>query len=292
MARHPRFLPYLLVFPTLAFVTAFTLLPLASSATGSLFKQKLNVPKYYEPVWVGAGNYSELLTDESFLQVLRNTAAYVAITVPASLALAMALALLLSGKFRGQTFFRLAIFHPNILPMVSAATLWLFFFTPGYGLLNQILRFFGYQGAENWTGNPSMSLLALCIVGVWKQTGFYMIFLLAGLQGLDKSVVEAARIDGASGFSLFRRITFPLIRRSFLFTSTIAFIAAFQTVDHVFVVTLGGPSDSSNILLYYLWQLRFEKMNVGSANAVTMILVAILLAFTVANFLASERHEA
>lgn len=272
-------------------MTVFTLFPLLSSITGSFFKQKLNVPKFHDPAWYGLGNYFDLFTDPAFLQVLGNTAAYVGVTVPVSLGLALLLAVLLSGQFRGQTLFRLVVFHPAILPMVSAATLWLFFFTPGYGLLNQILRLFGYSGAENWTGNPAMALPALCIVGIWKQTGFYMLFLLAGLQGLDKSVLEAARIDGAGGFSLFARITFPLIRRAFLFTSTIAFISAFQTVDHVFVVTLGGPSDTSNILLYFLWQLRFEKLNVGAAHAVTVILVAALLAFTITNFFASERHE-
>lgn len=291
MKRKPLLLPYILILPTFIFVTVFTLVPLGSSIAGSFFRQKLNVPKYHDPSWYGMGNYTDLFTDSTFLQVLRNTGLYVLATVPASLALALLLAVLLSGKFRGQTFFRLVIFHPAILPMVSAATLWLFFFTPGYGLLNQLLRLFGYTGPENWTGNPHMSLLSLCIVGIWKQTGFYMLFLLAGLQAVDKSVLEAARIDGAGGFPLFSRITFPLIRRSFLFTSTIAFIAAFQTVDHVFIVTLGGPSDSSNILLYYLWQLRFEKLNVGAANTVTVILVAVLLAFTITNFLASERHE-
>ena len=272
-------------------VVIFTLLPLGNSLVGSLFKQKLNVPKFHDPVWNGLGNFSDLFADPGFLKVLANTAWYVGLTVPLSLGLALAMALLVSGKFRGQTAFRLALFHPNILPMVSAATLWLFFFTPGYGLLNQALRFFGYTGAENWTGNPDLALLSLVIVGVWKQTGFYMLFLLAGLQAMDRSVIEAARIDGAQGLRLLGGIIMPLIRRSFLFTSTVAFISAFQTADHVFVVTKGGPSDASKILLFELWQLRFENLNVGAAQAVTVILVAILLVFTISNFLVSERHE-
>jgi sn-glycerol 3-phosphate transport system permease protein len=292
MNRRPRILPYLLILPTLAFVACFTLLPLGNSLVGSLFKQKLNIPKFHDPVFTGLGNFTALFGDEAFRLALANTAWYVLVTVPASLVLALGLALLLSGSFRGQTAFRLVVFHPAILPMVSAATLWLFFLTPGYGILNQILRLFGYAGPENWTGNPGLALPALMLVGIWKQTGFYMLFLLAGLQGIDRSVMDAARIDGACGPRLLGLVILPLIRRSVLFTSTMAFISAFQTADHVFVMTAGGPSDSSNILLYLLWQRRFEQMDIGGAQAITVLLVAVLLVFTISNFLVSERHEA
>lgn len=292
MKRQPRILPYLLILPTLGFVCLFTLLPLGNSIVGSLFMQKLNIPKFHDPVFAGTTNFTRLFADETFRNAALNTAYYVLVSVPASLVLAFGLALLLSGKFRGQTAFRLIVFHPAILPMVSAATLWLFFMTPDYGILNQILHWFGYSGPQNWTGNPGLALPALILVGVWKQTGFYMLFLLAGLQGLDRSVMDAAKIDGAIGLRLMGAVILPLIRRSVLFTSTLAFISAFQTADHVFVMTRGGPSDSSNILLYLLWQLRFEQMDIGAAHALTVVLVAVLLVFTVSNFLVSERHEA
>ena len=153
------------------------------------------------------------------------------------------------------------------------------------------MRLLGYSGPENWTGNPHLALLAVAIVAVWKNAGYYMIFYLAGLQSLPTDVFEAAALDGANWWQQLWRIAFPLLRRTTLFITTIAFIGAFQTVDHVFVLTQGGPSRASTVLLFYLWQERFENQDVGRAATVTVILVALLLVFTVTNFVLSERKE-
>jgi sn-glycerol 3-phosphate transport system permease protein len=176
-----------------------------------------------------------------------------------------------------------------MIPLVSAATVWLFFFTPNYGLFNSALRLVGYHGPQNWTGNPSLALLSVMIVVIWKNAGFYMIFYLAGLQGLPIDVFEAASIDGANSWQSLWKIAFPLLRRTTLFVSTIAFIGAFRDVDQIFVLTNGGPSQASSVLLFYLWHVRFENSDVGQAAAITMILIAILLVFTVSNFVISER---
>lgn len=289
--RRNRILPYVLVAPTFLFVIAFTLLPLIEVAVGSLFKHKLNISRYREPVFAGLGNFADLFRDRDFVQALANTGIYVLVLIPLVLAVALCLAFLLEGKIAGLSFFRLAAFHPTALPMVSAATIWMFFFTPGYGLWNQGLRLLGYSGPQNWLGNPGLSLFALVLVAFWKNVGFLMLFFLAGLQNLDRSVVEAARLDGAHGLRLTFKVILPLIRRQNLFVTTIAFIGAFQTVDHVFVLTQGGPSGASDLLLYYLWQVRFERLDLGRGDAVTVILILALLAFTVANFLVSEHHE-
>jgi sn-glycerol 3-phosphate transport system permease protein len=279
------------VAPTLVFVVVFTLLPLGEVLIGSMFKHKLNIPKYQTPVFTGLGNFVDLFKDPEFLQVLANTGTYVVILVPVLLFAALCLAFLLEEKLAGLAFFRLSVFHPTVLPLVSAATIWLFFLTPGYGLWNQVLHLFGYSGPQNWVGNPSLALFALGLVAFWKNAGFLMLFFLAGLQNLDRSLIEAARLDGASGSRLVTGIILPLIRRQTLFVTTIAFIGAFQTVDHVFVMTQGGPSGTSTLPLYYLWQVRFERLDIGRGDAVTVILIAALLAFTVTNTLISERHE-
>lgn len=289
--KRNRILPYLLVAPTLAFVTAFTLLPLGEVLVGSFFKQRLNIPKFQHPVFTGFGNFASLFGDPDFLQVLANTAVYLAILIPLLLVASLGLAFLLEKDIPGLGLFRLSAFHPAILPMVSAATIWMFFFTPSYGLWNQFLHLFGYSGPQNWVGNPALALMSLVLVAFWKNVGFLMLFFLSGLQNLDKSVVEAARLDGAGGIRLVTRVILPLIRRQTLFVTTTAFIGAFQTVDHLFVLTQGGPSGSSTLLLYYLWEVRFDRLDIGRANAVTVIMIAILLAFTVTNFLASERNE-
>ena len=286
-----NYLPYILISPTLFFVTMFTVWPTFLSIYQSLFKQRLNIAKYKTPSFIGFENYFELLKNSDFINVLQNTMIYVLGTVPLTIAAAFILAVLLNNKFKGSGLFRLAIFHPSILPMVSAATIWMFFFTPDYGLFNSTISFLGYTGPENWTVNPNLALISVMIVAFWKNAGYFMIFYLAGIQNLPGTVFEAAKIDGAGPVKTMIAITIPLLRRSTLFITTIAFIGAFQAVDHIFVLTSGGPGDRSTVLLFYLWQQRFENLNVGKAAAITVILIIILLFFTISNFLLSERKE-
>lgn len=286
-----NYLPYILISPTLFFVTMFTVWPTFLSIYQSLFKQRLNIAKYRTPSFIGLENYFELIKDSDFINVLGNTMIYVLGTVPLTVAAAFFLAVLLNNKFKGSGWFRLAIFHPSILPMVSAATIWMFFFTPDYGLFNSTISFLGYTGPQNWTVNPNLALISVMIVAFWKNAGYFMIFYLAGIQNLSPSIYEAAKMDGAGPIKTMIAITIPLLRRSTLFITTIAFIGAFQAVDHIFVLTSGGPSDRTTVLLFYLWQQRFENLNVGKAAAVTVFLIIILLIFTVSNFLLSERRE-
>jgi sn-glycerol 3-phosphate transport system permease protein len=284
-------LPYLLLLPTVVFVAVFTAWPTLRALQQSFYLQRLNIARYREPTFIGLGNYADLLADERFLQVLKNTALYVLGTVPVSLVLGFLFALLVNRKLRGISWARLSFFHPTILPMVSAATIWMFFFTPDYGLFNTALSALGYGGPQNWTANPDLALISVMIVAIWKNAGYYMIFYLAGLQNLPGEVFEAAALDGANWWQTLWRITFPLLRRTTLFISTIAFIGAFQTIDHIFVLTNGGPSRASTVLLFELWQVRFEYQDVGKAAAITVILIAVLLVFTITNFVLSERRE-
>lgn len=284
-------LPYLLILPTLAFVLMFTVWPSLLSIYQSFFRQRLNIARFREPSFIGLGNYTELFTDDRFHQVVSNTVLYVIGTVPISVVLGFLFALLVNRALRGIGWTRLSFFYPALLPMVSAATIWKFFFTPDYGLFNTALRFFGYSGPENWAGNPSLALLAVVIVAIWKNAGFYMLFYLAGLQNLPADVFEAAALDGANWWQSLWKITFPLLRRTTVFVSTIAVIDAFRTVDHIFVLTGGGPSRASTVLLFYLWEERFQNQNVGSAATITVIFVLVLLVFTITNFLVSEKKE-
>lgn len=285
-------LPYVLIFPTAAFVALFTAWPVLLSIYQSFFLQRMNIAKFREPTFIGFGNYIDLFTDPYFIDIIKNTLYYVLSTVPISIVLGFLFALLVNRKVRGIGFFRLAFFHPMVMPMVSAATIWLFFFTPDYGLFNTTLRFLGYSGPENWTGNPNLALLSVIIVAIWKNSGYYMIFYLAGLQNLPRDVYEASALDGANGWQTLWKITFPLLRRTTVFISIVAFIDSFRTVDHIFVLTSGGPSRASTVLLFNLWQERFEYQDIGISAAITVIFVVVLLAFTITNFITSERKEA
>jgi len=257
-------LPYILIFPTAVFVALFTAWPVLLSIYQSFFRQRMNIAKFREPTFVGWGNYVDLFTDPYFIEVIKNTLSYILGTVPFSIILGFLFALLVNRKVRG----------------ISAATIWLFFFTPDYGLFNSTLRFLGYTGPENWTGNPNLALLSVVIVAIWKNSGYYMVFYLAGLQNLPSDVYEAAALDGANGWQTLWRITFPLLRRTTLFITIIAFIDSFRTVDHIFVLTSGGPSRSSTVLLFELWLERFEYQDIGASAAITVIFVIILLAFS------------
>ena len=285
-------LPYILILPTAVFVALFTAWPVLLSIYQSFFRQRMNIARFREPTCIGLDQYIDLFTDPYFIQVIKNTLTYILGTVPISIVLGFLFALLVNRKVRGIGLFRLAFFHPMVLPMVSAATVWLFFFTPDYGLFNTTLRFLGYSGPENWTGNPNLALLSVVLVAVWKNSGYYMVFYLAGLQNLPVDVFEAAALDGANGWQTLWKITFPLLRRTTVFITIVAFIDSFRTVDHIFVLTSGGPSRSSTVLLFELWLERFEYQDIGSSAAITVIFVIVLLAFTITNFITSERKEA
>jgi sn-glycerol 3-phosphate transport system permease protein len=279
-------LPYLLLLPTLFFVTVFTLWPLVRVVYDSLFIQNQAVQT---AKFAGLENYLALFSDPSFREVIFNTLIYVAITVPISAFLALVLALLLNRKFRGLGLYRLSFFYPSVLPMVSAATIFLFMYTPGYGLINVFLGLFHIPD-QNWLGTPSLALPALMILGVWKQTGYYMIFFLAGIQGLPHDIYESAKLDGASTFQATRFITLPLLMGTTLFVTTIAVVNAFETVDQIYIMTKGGPINATNMLLFNLWNTLFSYMDVGKASAMSVILIVVLLVFTALNFAYTERN--
>ena len=164
--------------------------------------------------------------------------------MPVAIALALAMALWVNGRIKGRAALRLAFFTPTILPMVAAANIWLFFYTPGYGLLDQIGRLFGFAG-PNWLGEPATALPALMAVTVWKEAGFFMIFFLAALQQVPPDLYEAARMENAGRWQVFRRITWPLVMPTTLFVAINALINAFRIVDQVIAMT-GGRRRPNN----------------------------------------------
>ena len=279
-------LPYLLILPTLVFVTVFTLWPSVRVFYDSLFVQNQAVRT---PQFSGAGNYTALFGDTTFHSVIFNTFVYVLFTVPISVFLALVLALVLNRKFRALGLYRLAFFYPTVLPMVSAATIWLFMYTPNYGLVNVFISVF-HIPSQNWLGSSNLALIALMILGIWKQTGYFMIFYLAGLQGLSHEIFEAADLDGASTIQATRYLTIPLLMGTTLFVTTIAVINAFETVDQIYIMTGGGPNNGTTMLLFSLWQTLFSFLDFGKASAISVILIVVLLIFTVLNFIYTERR--
>lgn len=266
--------PYLLILPSAILLVVFTIYPMFSSLYMSLFKANTAYP---EPVWTGLGNFRDLFADEIFRKVMKNTLLFTVFTIPASLLLAIFLAVQLNKKIRSVSFLRAAFFYPTMLPLVSAASLWNFMFNPNSGPFIKLLKLFGVT-ATNWLGSPTLALPAIVLVSIWKDAGYYMIFYLAGLQNLPADLYEAAELDGASPWQQFRRITLPLLSPTTLFVFTISFINTIKTADQIFIMTTGGPDNATNLIMYRIYEYISAFNDRGMGAALTVVLLAILLA--------------
>jgi sn-glycerol 3-phosphate transport system permease protein len=278
--------PYLLLAPGLALLVMFTHYPAVVAFVQSLY----TTPRGRRPArFVGWENYTGLLDDPVLVKVLWNSAFYAATTVPASIVLAFIMALWVNGAMPGRGFARLAYFTPTILPMVAAANIWLFFYTPGFGLLDQILGAFGWP-STNWLGQEGTALWAVVVVAIWKEAGFFMIFYLAAFQAVSPSLGEAARLEGAGRWTYVRRVLIPLVAPTTLFIAINATINAFRVVDHIFAMTGGGPNNATNLLLFHIYETGFKFWDTARAAAMTMLLLAILAILAVAKFWWLERR--
>ena len=277
---------WLLVLPAAALLALFTHYPIVATLWGSFH----STPKGARPsVWVGLDNYQQLIDDPIFWKSLVNNLWFALGTIPASIAIALVMAVWVNGRIQGRGFLRLAYFTPTVLPMIAVANIWLFFYTPEYGLLEKALAMFG-AGTHNWLGSKNTALACLMVVTVWKEAGFFMIFYLAALQSMSPHLAEAAAIEGASRWHFFRRITFPLLMPTTLFVLVNAVINAFRLVDHVVVMTRGGPDNATSLLLYYVYAIGFRFWDTAYAAALTMVLLALLGAAALAQFWFLERR--
>ncbi len=280
--------PWLLLSPALVLLVAFTHYPAVATLWHSFFSTgRAGMPS----VFVGTENYRLLIDDPVFWQALRNNLLFALVTVPAAMALAIAMALWVHRQVPGRTLLRLAYFTPAILPMITVANIWLFFYTPQYGLIAQISQAFGW-GDHNWLGQPDTALPALMVVTIWKEAGFFMIFYLAALQQISPTLAEAAALEDASRWQFFRRVQWPLLMPTTVFVVINAVINAFRLVDHIIVMTRGGPDNATQLLLYYIYQVAFSFWDTSYAAALTVVLLTLLavVAFVKFRLLDSRTH--
>ena len=263
---------WLLVAPALVLLIAFTHYPAVATIWHSFF----STPKETAPaVYVGLENYQAMVEDPVFWASLRNNAWFALITVPASIAVALGMALFVNARIPGRGFLRLAYFTPTVLPMIAVANIWLFFYTPQYGLIAQVAQAVG-MGTPNWLGDKGTALGAMIVVAVWKESGFFMIFYLAALQQVSPSLKEAAELEGASRWQYFWRILFPLLMPTTLFVLVNALINAVRMVDHIIVMTRGGPDNATSLLLFYIYQVGFSFWDSAYAAALTVVVLLVL----------------
>jgi sn-glycerol 3-phosphate transport system permease protein len=236
----------------------------------------------------GLSNYARLLADPHFLRAISNNLIYAAGTIIPSIALALGFALALRETNFFATLLRTIIALPMLIPLVAAASLFIFIFLPGAGLLDHYLAPFGLL-QTNWLGDPSLALGSIIAITVWKNTGYYMLFFLAGLAGIPNELIDAAKIDGAGPVQRFLKVTLPLLGPTLAFVLIIALLNVLTQVDHVIVMTQGGPSDATSLVLYYIYQQAHQNYDVGLASAATVVSVAFLFALSMISLRSLER---
>jgi len=262
----------LLLLPASILLWVFTYQPIVLTFINSFF----STPRgRRQAVYVGMENYQRMIEDPIFWKSMSNNLVYAASTIPLSMLLAIIMALLVNSKISSKGMVRMAYFTPTILPMVAVANIWLFFYAPDYGLVDWFLSLFD-MGGHNLLGMPETALWSLIVITIWKEAGFFMIFYLAALQQISPTVLEAAKLEGASYWQTLRRIILPLLMPTTLFISINAVIGAFRTVDHIIAMTKGAPDNATSILLFYIYQTGFNYWDTAYASALTMVLLAIL----------------
>ncbi|MBM3603408.1 MAG: sugar ABC transporter permease [Alphaproteobacteria bacterium] len=278
-----RFLGLAYLAPYLIGLLIFTAIPFL----GSLYLSFTDYNLIQSPVWTGLDNFRELMNDRTFMKSLRVTLLYVFLTVPLKLAFALFIAVILNYRLRAIGFFRTAYYVPSILGgSIAVAVLWRYIFADA-GLVNMVLAGLGLEPI-NWFGDPVNALFTLSLLRTW-QFGSAMVIFLAALQAVDKSLYEAAAIDGASKWHSFVHITLPLITPVIFFNLIMQMVQAFQEFNGPYVITGGGPLKSTYLLPLYIYDEAFKNFNMGYASAIAWVLFLIIMALTVVAFWSSKK---
>lgn len=270
----------LLIFflPGAIFMMVFLVVPLVQMLVNSFFNYELGGEREF----IGLANYIKLFTSSSFLKPLRNTIAYVVIAVSFELIFGLVMALLFNTPFPGNKVLRSFFLTPLMIAPIVAGLIWKLMLNTQFGIVNMLLEKIGIIGNINdimWLADPNIALISCCIADIWLTTPFMMLMLLAGLNGLDHSVIEAASIDGASAFQKFFRIKLPGIMPVLLTAVSIRIVDAARTFDIVWTLTEGGPQGSSELLSVTLYRILVRYNDVGYASAIAIIFVLLLLVF-------------
>jgi len=267
--------------PSFLVFSVFVFFPLFFSLYLSFHKWNLISPT---KIFIGLGNFTRMFTkDPLFFKVMLNTTIFSLVVVVVSLFLGLALALILNSKIRGRTIYRAGIFLPYVTSPAAIALVWLWILDPKYGLLNDILRIVGIRGPE-WLASVKWALPAIILMTIWRFVGYDMLLFIGGLQSLSPEIQEAAVVDGAGWWTLFWRITFPLLSPTTFFIAVTSFITMFQNFETIYVMTGGGPVDSTNMIVYYLYQNAFEFFEAGYASAIAVVLFLIVVTLTAIQF--------
>ncbi|MGH2405088.1 MAG: carbohydrate ABC transporter permease [bacterium] len=279
LERQRYWTAFLFLLPATAGIVFFFLIPIAQALRISLFDYALLSP---EQTFVGLANYRQAWKDPVFRVSLNNTLLFTVLLVTLQTVAALILAVLLKQKVRGLGFFRSAFFIPVVTSLVVISTVWKLLYN-SQGFINSVLRTLG-AGPQPFLSSPDQALLSLVAMSVWKDVGFYMLIFLAGLQGVPEELHESAAIDGATRWQSFWKITLPLLRRPTVFVVVVGTIAAFKVFTPVYLMTDGGPAESTMVMVFYIFRTAFRYFEMGFASAMSFILLGIVLVLTLVQF--------
>ena len=285
-----NYMAFLFLAPAVILAALFFFYPLLGVINMSLHKWAvLGTSK-----WLGLANYRRLMEDPVFWQAMNNTVIYTLIVTPGIFGTALGLAVLLNRKLKGTTFFRAVYFTPVAISFVVASLVWLWMYNELYGILNYLLMSLGLIRTRiSWLGSTWMARFSVSLMIVWKTAGFSMMVLLAGLQGIPQHVYEAAAIDGANGWNRFSYIIFPLLRPTFALALMVSLIGSFLAFDHFYVMTQGGPANTTLTIVMYIFRTGFEYFNLGygSAMSIALLIILIILSVIQTRFMNADYRE-
>ena len=301
---------YTYLLPALVVLAAFRLLPVILSVRVSFYDWGMAGPRAF----VGLGNYLAVLQDPMFWKSLANTGWYMALSIPADLVIALFIAMLLNRRIQALGLYRTVYYLPVVTSIVAVSIVWRWILQPERGLLNYVLSFF-HAGGLRWLQDPrgiiqlvvgdhanslpyvlrgpSIAMCSLIMMGVWKSLGYNIVIFLAGLQNIPKTYYEAARIDGAGRFRLFRSVTWPLISPTTYYVLILSSIAAFETFTQVWIMTgppAGGPLSTTKVVMYYFYENSFELWRLGYGASIAFFAFLIILGLTILQRTVLERR--
>ena len=272
--------PYLFVAPALIVFIVFSIYPILNTIFLSFYEWDMISPT---KEFVGIKNYQTLFRDVKFYQTLSNTFVYMLSTVGLGVILAIALALFLRKDTRINKFMQNLIFTPYIVSLASISFLWMWLMNNDFGLLNYLLSLVGV-GPIDWLGNPKVALISLVIISVWKTLGYNTLIILSAFQSIPKHLYEAASLDKATKRQTFFKITLPMISPTLFFLTIVSIIASFKVFETIQIITNGGPQNSTNTLVYSIYEYGFQFYKIGYASTIGVVLLVIISIFTIIYF--------
>lgn len=285
VAWQQNWTPYLFLLPALIALSLTIFLPAIQAFSLSFTSYDYDLTKL--PDWVGLANFQRLAGDRVFWQTVVNTLLYLVGAVPILVIIPLILAIIVNQKLKGIYWFRTAYYAPVVVSMVVAGIAWKALYIDN-GLLNQFLRRFGFEGIP-WLTSPKLALWSVMLVTIWKGLGYYMVIYLAGLQAIPAELYEAAAIDGSDGWQKHWDITFPLMRPYLALVAVISAISATKVFEEIYVMTQGGPRNSSKTVVYYLYERAFKDLDISYACTIGLILFLGVLILSIINLRLSKK---